>query len=92
MTDVGKVVGDGVRRLSRATSEGKEEKDDGVEVGIIPMIPGRFRVLEPITSTSEGCGSSLVSDACDEGTIGDEGRSSNKVCTFRMKSSNNMPL
>ena len=90
VTDVGKVVDDGVRGLSRAISEGKEEKDDGVEVGMVPMSSGRFRVVEPMASISEGCGSSLVSDACDKGTVGGEGgRSSNRMCTFRMRSSNN---
>ena len=38
---LGKVVGDGLSRLSRATSEGKEEKDNGVDVGMIPTGPGR---------------------------------------------------
>ena len=76
----GEVVG-GVWRLSRATSEGKEENDDGVlDVGIIPRSPGRCRVVELIASTSEGCGSSVVSATCGEGTVGgEEGRSSNRI-------------
>ena len=87
----GKVVG-GVWRLSRATSEGKEENDDGVDVGMIPISPGRCRVVELIASTSEGCGSSVVSATCGEGTVGgEEGRSSNSKCTFRMRSSNTRP-
>jgi hypothetical protein len=45
------VVSDGVRRLCRATSEGKEERDDGVDVGMTPTSPGRCRVVEPIAST-----------------------------------------
>jgi hypothetical protein len=86
---LGKVVGDGLRRLSRATSEGKEEKDNGVDVGMIPTSRGRCRVVEPVESTSERCGSSVVSDTCGEGTVGgEEGRSSNRICTFRMRSSN----
>ena len=40
VTDIGKVVGDGVRRLSRATSEGEEEKDDRLEEGMTPLSPG----------------------------------------------------
>ena len=93
VTDVVKAVGDGVRRLSRAISEGKEEKDDGVEVGMIPTSPGRCRVVEPMASTSEGCGNSFVSATCGEGTVGgEEDRSSNRICTFRMRSSNTRPF
>ena len=88
-----RVVSDGVRRLSRAISEGKEEKDDGVDVGVTPTSPGRCRVVEPMASTSEGCGNSVVSATCGEGTVGgEEGCLSNRVCTFRMRSSNTRPF
>ena len=30
---LGRAVGDGVRRLSKVTSEGKEEKEERVDVG-----------------------------------------------------------
>ena len=95
---LGRAVGDGVRRLSKVTSEGKEEKEERLDVGVALVIPGR-RVLLPVASTSEGCGNSApktepegkvldVVSAAGEGTGGDvEGWSSNRVCTFRMRSS-----
>ena len=99
---LGRAVGDGVRRLSKVTSEGKEEKEERVDVGWALVIPMR-RVVLPMASTSEGCGNSApkkepegevldvvsaVASAAGEGIGGDvDGWSSNRVCTFRMRSS-----
>ena len=99
---LGRAVGDGVRQLSKVTSEGKEEKEERVDVGWALVIPMR-RVVLPMASTSEGCGNSApkkepegevldvvsaVASAAGEGTGGDvDGWSSNRVCTFRMRSS-----
>ena len=99
---LGRAVGDGVRRLSKVTSEGKEEKEEGDDVGITPVVLRRWAVV-PVASTSEGCGNSVpktepevkvldvVSTAAStagERTGGDvEGWSSNRVCTCRMRSS-----
>jgi hypothetical protein len=98
---LGKVVGGSVRLLSKATSKGKEEKDDWVSEGVTPTGPRR-QVLGPMTSTSESSDNSApknepegnvdVVSAAGEGTGGDvEGWSSNNVCTFRMRSSNTRP-
>jgi hypothetical protein len=97
------VVGDGVRLLSKATSEGKEEKDDWLSEGVTPTT-SRRRVEGPMASTSESCNNSAPENenelegnvegvsAVGEGTGGDvEGRSLNSVCTFRMRSSNTGP-
>ena len=71
------------------------------------VIPMRQVVL-PLASTSEGCGNSALkmepegkvldvvsaaTSATGEGTGGDvEGWSSNRVCTFRMRSSKTRPF
>ena len=96
-------VGDGVRRLSKITSDGKEEKEEGGDVGMTPVI-SRRRVVVLVASTSEGCGSSALKEesegnvdvasaaAAGEETGGDvEGWSLNRVCTFRIRSSKIRP-
>ena len=96
-------VGDGVRQLSKVTSDGKEEKEEGDDVGMTPVVPRR-RVVVLVPSTSEGCGSSTLKEesegnvdvasaaAVGEGTGGDvEGWSSNRVSTCRMRSSKTRP-
>jgi hypothetical protein len=55
----GKVVGDGVRRLSKATSEGKEEKDDWVSVGVTPTSWGRW-IVGSMASAPGSCGNSAL--------------------------------
>ena len=103
---LGRAVGDGVRRLSKVTSEGKEEKEERVDVGVALVIPG-CRVVLSVSSTPEGCGNSTpktepegrvldvvsaAASAAGEGTgAGVEGWSSNRVCTFRMRSSKTRP-
>jgi hypothetical protein len=47
-----KVVGDSVRLLSKAISEGKEEKVDWVSEGVTPTSPRR-RAVGPVASTSD---------------------------------------
>ena len=54
---LGRAVGDGVRRLSKVTSEGKEEHEEGDDVGMTPVLLRR-RAAVPVASTSEGCGNS----------------------------------
>jgi hypothetical protein len=58
------VMGGGVRRLSITDSEGKEEKEDGVDVGMPSISPGLCRVLaiEPMVSTPESCGDPRLKD------------------------------
>jgi hypothetical protein len=94
----GKAVGDCVRLLSKTKSEGEEESDDCVSEGVTPTSPRR-RVVGPMASTSERCDNSapenepegVVSTAGDGRGRDVEGWSSNKVCTFRMRSSNTRP-
>ena len=86
----------GVRRRSI----GNEQEDDCVGVRIPPKMPGACRVAGPIASTSASCGNSVlennesevnievISATLGEGTGSDGGGcSSNRVCTFRMRSS-----
>ena len=102
---LGRAVGNGVRRLSKVTSEGKEEKEERLDVGVALVIPGR-RVVLSVASTSEGCGSSApkmepegkvldvvsaAASATGEGTGGNECWSSNSVSAFRMRSSKTRP-
>ena len=103
---LGRAVGDGVRRLSKVTSEGKEEKEERLDVGVALVIPG-CRIVLSVSTTSEGCGNSTpktepegrvldvvsaAASAAGDGPGGDvEGWLSNRVCTFRMRSSKTRP-
>ena len=67
-------VGDGVRRLSKATPEGKEEKEVWVDVGMTPRILRRL-VARPVASTSEGCSRSALKEEPEgnvDGAAGEE--------------------
>jgi hypothetical protein len=43
-----KSIGGGVKRLSAVPSEGNEEKEDRVDVGMPSTSPGRCREVEPV--------------------------------------------
>ena len=54
---LGRAVCEGVRRFSKVTSEAKEEKEEGDDVGMTPVVLRR-RVVVLVASTSEGSGNS----------------------------------